>query len=54
MAEGPTQAIRPIRTQSSMVLLFPYKQANRLKRHEEAAKAVCNSIHNLSVSAGTR
>jgi hypothetical protein len=42
MAEGPTQAIRPIRTQSSMVLLFPYKQANRLKRHEEAAKVVYN------------
>jgi hypothetical protein len=54
MFEGPTQAIRPITTQSSMVLLFPYTQANRLERHEEASKAVCNSVHNLSVSAGTR
>lgn len=54
MSGGPTQAIRLTRTQSSMVLLFPYKQANKLERHEEAAKAVCNSIHNLSVSAGTR
>jgi hypothetical protein len=49
MFAGPTQAIRPIRTQSSMVLLFPYKQANRLERHEEAANVVCNSIYNLSV-----
>jgi hypothetical protein len=54
MSGGPTQAIRPTRTQSSMVLLFPYKQANRLERHEEATKVVCNSTHNLSVSAGTR
>lgn len=43
MSVGPTQAIKFIRIQSSMVLLFPYKQANRLERPEEAAKVVCNS-----------
>jgi hypothetical protein len=54
MFGGPIQAVRPVRTQSSMVSLLPYKQANRLERHEEAAKVVGHSTHNLSVSEGTR